>query len=52
MADSFDRALGAANATIRYADRQNFTLEQLETAHATLQDLVHGLEEELRNGTA
>ena len=34
------------------ADRQNFTLEQLEEAHAALPELVRGLEEELRNAAA
>lgn len=33
------------------ADRQNFTLDQLEAAHTALPDLVGALEEELRNGT-
>ena len=31
------------------ADRQNFTLEQLEEGHAALPELVQGLEEELRS---
>lgn len=34
------------------ADRQNFTLEQLEEAHAALPELVRSLEEELRNAAA
>lgn len=34
------------------ADRQNFTLEQLEEAHAALPALARGLEEELRNAAA
>ena len=34
------------------ADRQNFTLEQLEEAHAALPELVRVLEEELRNAAA
>lgn len=34
----------------RNADRQNFTLDQLDTGHAALPDLARGLEEELRNG--
>jgi hypothetical protein len=32
----------------RNADRQNFTLEQLEAAHAALSDIVGQLEEEIR----
>ncbi|MEX0646067.1 MAG: DEAD/DEAH box helicase family protein [Parvularculaceae bacterium] len=32
------------------ADRQNFTLDQLDAAHAALPDLVRLFEEELRNG--
>ena len=32
------------------ADRQNFTLEQLDTAHAALPDLIRRFEEDLRNG--
>lgn len=32
------------------ADRQNFTLEQLDAAHAALPGLVQALEEDLRNG--
>lgn len=33
----------------RAADRQNFTLDQLEAAHAALPEIVRALEEELRN---
>ena len=36
----------------RSADRQNFTLDQLEAAHTALPDIVQVLEEELRNGTS
>lgn len=36
----------------RSADRQNFTLDQLEAAHTALPDIVRVLEEELRNGTS
>lgn len=34
------------------ADRQNFTLDQLETAHAALADIVRSFEEDLRNAAA
>jgi superfamily II DNA/RNA helicase len=34
------------------ADRQNFTLEQLDVAHETLPLVINQLEEKLRNGTA
>ena len=36
----------------RNADRQNFTLAQLDAAHAALPNVVNGIEEQLRNGTA
>ena len=36
----------------RNADRQNFTLDQLDSAHTALADVVRGLEEHLRNGAA
>lgn len=36
----------------RNADRQNFSLEQLDAAHAALPDVVRGLEEHLRNAAA
>lgn len=36
----------------RNADRQNFTLDQLETAHVALPDIVRDLEEQLRNAAA
>lgn len=36
----------------RNADRQNFTLEQLETAHAALAEIARQLEEDIRHGTA
>ena len=36
----------------RSADRQNFTLDQLEAAHTALPDIVRVLEEELRNGAS
>lgn len=32
------------------ADRQNFTLDQLDAAHAVLPEIVQALEEQLRNG--
>ena len=34
----------------RNADRQNFTLDQLETAHTALSQIVQQLEEHIRNG--
>jgi len=34
------------------ADRQNFTLEQLEAAHAGLPEIVRSLEEEIRNAAS
>lgn len=34
------------------ADRQNFTLDQLDTAHGALAGIVAGLEQEISNGTA
>ena len=34
------------------ADRQNFTLDQLEEAHAALPELVRLLEEDLRDAAA
>ncbi len=36
----------------RNADRQNFTLDQIEDAHAALPEIVQQLEEHLRDGTA
>lgn len=36
----------------RAADRQNFTLDQLNAAHESLQDVVRQFEEELRDGAA
>jgi superfamily II DNA or RNA helicase len=33
----------------QHADRQNFTLEQLEAAHAALPEIVRRLEQEIRN---
>jgi len=36
----------------RSADRQNFTLEQLEAAHSALPEIVQTFEEELRNGAS
>lgn len=40
------------NVDGRNADRQNFTLDQLDVAHASLSDIVRVLEGELRNAQA
>ena len=41
-----------ARVDARSADRQNFTLDQLQEAHAALPELAHCLEEEIRDASA